>query len=220
MGEGSTDRFATRIRLMSIWHVVGSVACFAGLLLASRGGDDELPWMPRFALQGVFLTLTIVNVATAYGIATTKRWARSSSLVVNYLLTVVASAATLHQFNAFRALGNLGDGLYKAFVPFLFVLLGLIVVLVALQLLADRPTAPTLLRVEAGGVDHRGARRRVVRGRRRPDRDARQGRGGPDPTADARMPRRHDLRSARVQGDVVACAQPGTSGRRVRPRRR
>lgn len=147
----AADRFGARIRLLSIWHVIGSVACFVGLLLASRGGDDELPWMPRYALQGVFLALTIVNVATAYGIARTKRWARSASLVVNYLLTVVASAATLHQFNAFRSLGNLGDGLYKAFVPFLFGLLGLIVVLVALQLLADRPTAANLLRLKQAG---------------------------------------------------------------------
>ncbi len=142
---------AARYRLISIWHVAGAVACFVGLLLASRGGANELPWMPRYALQGFFFAATIVNVAAAYGIATTKQWARSASLVVNYLLTVVAGAATLHQLNAFRALGNLGDGLFKAFLPFLFVLAGLIVVLVALQLLAERPTAPTLLRLKQIG---------------------------------------------------------------------
>jgi ABC-type sugar transport system permease subunit len=147
----TTDSFGSRVRLLSLWHVAGAVACFVGLLLASRGGDDELPWMPRAALQGFFFVATIGNVASAYGIFTTKRWARSASLVVNYLLTVVAGAATLHQLNAFRAIGNLGDGLYKAFVPFLFVLAGLIVVLVALQLLAERPTAPTLLRLKQIG---------------------------------------------------------------------
>jgi ABC-type sugar transport system permease subunit len=149
--EPNTDAFGARIRLLAIWHGIGAVACFVGLLLASRSGDDELTWMPRYALQGFFFVATIVNIAAAYGIATTKRWSRSASLVVNYLLTVVAGAATLHQFNAFRALGDLGEGLYKAFVPFLVVLLGLIVVLVALQLLADRPTAPTLLRTKQVG---------------------------------------------------------------------
>lgn len=151
MPAPAADTFGSRIRLLSIWHIIGAVACFVGLLLASRGGQNELPWMPRFALQAFFLTASIVNLGAAYGVATTKQWARSASLVVNYLLTVVAGAATLHRFNAFRALGDLGDGLYKAFVPFLFVLLGLIVVLVALQLLADRPTAPKLLRTKQIG---------------------------------------------------------------------
>jgi ABC-type sugar transport system permease subunit/uncharacterized membrane protein len=152
MGELSADdAFAARIRLLSAWHVIGAAACFVGLLLASRSGDDQLPWMPRYALQGFFFMATIVNVAAGYGIATTRQWARPASLVVNYLLVVVAGAATLHQFNAFRALGDLGEGLYKGFVAFLFVLLGLIVVLVALQLLAERPTAPRLLRMKQVG---------------------------------------------------------------------
>ena len=147
----TAESFAALARIITIWHVVGSAASLIGLLLASRGGDDQLPWMPRYALQGFFLLATLVNVAAAYGILTKKQWARSASLVVNYLLAVVGGVATLHQINAFRALGNLGDGLYKAFVPFLFVLLGLIVVLVALQLLADRPTASTLLRLKTVG---------------------------------------------------------------------
>ena len=147
----TAESFAALARILTIWHVVGSAASLIGLLLASRGGDDQLPWMPRYALQGFFLLATLVNVAAAYGILTKKQWARSASLVVNYLLAVVGGVATLHQINAFRALGNLGDGLYKAFVPFLFVLLGLIVVLVALQLLADRPTASTLLRLKTVG---------------------------------------------------------------------
>jgi ABC-type sugar transport system permease subunit len=147
----TAETFAPQARIVAIWHAVGVAACVIGLLLASRDGDDQLPWMPRYALQTFFLLATLVNVAAAYGIVTKKQWARSASLVVNYLLAVVAGVATLHQLNAFRALGYLGDGLYKAFVPFLFMLVGLIVVLVALQLLADRPTATSLSRLKMGG---------------------------------------------------------------------
>jgi ABC-type sugar transport system permease subunit len=134
--------FAARARLLAAWHLVGAAASAVGMLLASRGGDQELPWMPRYALQGFFVAAFAVNLAAAFGIWTTARWARPASLVVNYLLTVVAGAATLHQFNAFRAIGDLGEGLFKAFVPFLVVCAGLLAVLVAGQLAADAPTAP------------------------------------------------------------------------------
>ena len=56
----------------------------------------------------------VANLAAAAGIRTTARWARPVSLVVNYLLTVVGAAVTLHRLDAFRALGDLGDGLYQA----------------------------------------------------------------------------------------------------------
>lgn len=140
--EPPAEAFVPKAKLIAFWHVVGAVACAIGMLLASRGGDDQLPWMPRYALQGFFVFAFAVNAAAAYGCWTSARWARPASLVVNYLLTVVAGAATLHLFNAFRAIGDLGDGLFKAKVPFLVVVLGLLVVLVAGQLLANDPTAP------------------------------------------------------------------------------
>jgi ABC-type sugar transport system permease subunit len=140
--EPPAEAFVPKAKLIAGWHVLGAAACVIGVLLASRGGDDELPWMPRYALQGFFVLAFVVNVAAAYGTWTAARWARPASLVVNYLLTVVAGAATLHLFNAFRAVGDLGDGLFKAKVPFLVVVVGLLVVLVAGQLLANDPTAP------------------------------------------------------------------------------
>ncbi len=147
------EAFRRTATLLSIWHVIGAAASVVGMLLASRGGDQELPWMPRYALQGFFVFAFAVNLAAAYGIRTTARWARPASLVVNYLLAVVAGSTTLHQFNAFRALGDLGEGLFKAFVPFLVICVGLIAVLVAGQLAADDPTAPvprTLRRIGLG----------------------------------------------------------------------
>ena len=72
-----------------------------GILLARRGGADELPWMPRFALQGFFSFAFVGNVASAYGVSARTRWARPTSLAVNYLVTLIAASTTLHLFNAY-----------------------------------------------------------------------------------------------------------------------
>ncbi|MEO6651857.1 MAG: sugar ABC transporter permease [Ilumatobacteraceae bacterium] len=136
------------IRVLAVWHVVGALACAAGVMLARRGGEAELPWMPKYALLGFFSAALVANVASAYGVSARTRWARPTSLAVNYLVAVVGATTTLHLFDAYRSIGSLGDGLYKAFLPFLVVCVGMIWVLVAGQLLANRPTAsgPLLLR--------------------------------------------------------------------------
>ncbi|MEL6894127.1 MAG: sugar ABC transporter permease [Actinomycetota bacterium] len=142
-----------RLRLLAVWHVVGAAAGAIGVLIARRGGDDELPWMPRYALLAFFSFCFVAHLASAYGVVNRARWARPLSLAVNYLLTLVGASASLHLFNAYRAIGDLGEGLYKAFVPFLVVCVGLLWVLVGKQLLADRPTAvgPNRLR-QAGWI--------------------------------------------------------------------
>ena len=96
-----------QLKLLSLWHLVGAAVSVVGILLARRGGDIELPWMPRYALQGFFSFAFVAHMASAYGIGARARWVRPLSLAVNYLLTLVAAAATLHLFNAFRALGDL-----------------------------------------------------------------------------------------------------------------
>jgi len=156
--DGEDDSLAQdlagRLRLTIVWHLVGAIACVIGVLLASRGGDTQLPWMPRFALQIMFTLGFAGNIVSGFGIRTRSRWARPTSLAVNYLLTVVAVSITLHLFNAYRGLGHLGEGLYKAFVPFLVGCVGLLWVLVAGQLLAKRPTAqgPDQLRKAGWGL--------------------------------------------------------------------
>jgi ABC-type sugar transport system permease subunit len=145
---------ASSLKLLSIWHLVGAAASVIGILLARRGGADELPWMPRYALQGFFSFAFVGNVASAYGVSARTRWARPTSLAVNYLVTLIAASATLHLFNAYRAIGDLGEGLYKAFIPFLVICVGLLWVLIAGQLLANHPTAvgPNNLRKAGWGL--------------------------------------------------------------------
>jgi ABC-type sugar transport system permease subunit len=129
-------------RLIIIWHLLGVGASLVGLLLASRTGDDALPPTIRWFLLVFFVATFVGHAAAAAGIAGTQRWARSVSLVVDYLTFVVLASATLHQFDAFRAFGDLGQGLYDAFIPFLVMTVGLLWVLIAAQLKAKAPTAP------------------------------------------------------------------------------
>ena len=140
-----------KLKLLSLWHLVGAAVSVMGILLARRSGDIELPWMPRFALQGFFSFAFVAHMASAYGVGARTRWARPLSLAVNYLLTLVAASATLHLFNAFRALGDFGEGLYKAFLPFVVICVGLLWVLLSGQMLAHRPTAAGPLRLRQAG---------------------------------------------------------------------
>jgi ABC-type sugar transport system permease subunit len=148
------DGLGRKLRVLSLWHLAGAAVSVVGILLARRSGDIELPWMPRYALQGFFSVAFVAHMACAYGVAARTRWVRPLSLAVNYLLTLVAGSATLHLFNAYRALGDLGEGLYKAFLPFVVVCVGLLWVLVSGQLLASRPTAlgPQRLRQAGWGL--------------------------------------------------------------------
>ncbi|WP_394936212.1 carbohydrate ABC transporter permease [uncultured Ilumatobacter sp.] len=140
-----------KLKLLSLWHLVGAAVSVMGILLARRSGDIELPWMPRYALQGFFSFAFVAHMASAYGVGARTRWARPLSLAVNYLLTLVAASATLHLFNAYQALGDFGEGLYKAFLPFVVICVGLLWVLLSGQMLAHRPTAVGPLRLRQAG---------------------------------------------------------------------
>ena len=68
------------IRLLAVWHAVGVVAGFVGLLLASRSGDDELPWMPRYVAAGLLRRRRArATPRGRLGIRTTTRWSRPAS---------------------------------------------------------------------------------------------------------------------------------------------
>jgi len=138
-------------RLIVVWHLLGVAVSLVGVLLARRGGEDELPPTMKWLLLVFFISAFIGHAVAAAGIAGTQRWARTVSLLVSYLMFVVLAASALHQLNAFRAIGDLGEGLYKAFVPFLVVGVGLIWVLVAAQLRAKAPTAPGPRRLRIAG---------------------------------------------------------------------
>jgi len=141
------------LTLVTLWHILGVVAGAAMMLLARRGGDQELPGTIGVALQLFAIAAFATHAYAAYGIRTRRHHARSASLVINYLTFVVAAVAVLHQFGAFRAIGSLGEGLNKAFVPFLVAAIGLVWILVAGQISTSRPAAksPPVLR-RAGRV--------------------------------------------------------------------
>jgi ABC-type sugar transport system permease subunit len=130
--------------LMIAWHLVGAGAAVVMFLLASRGGDDELPGTMSIFLRIFALASFVAHAYAAFGIAKRQRGARVVSLVVSYLVFVVATVAVLHQLGAFTAIGKLGEGLSKAFVPFLVVAIGLIWVLVAGQIATSRPGSPAI----------------------------------------------------------------------------
>jgi ABC-type sugar transport system permease subunit len=145
---------ATGIRMVALWHLFGVAAGVTSMLLASRTGDDELPAAIKMLMQVFSIVVTVAHVVAAYGIFRGMRRARTVSLVTNYLLFVVAGSALLHQVGAFTAIGKFGTGLNKAFLPFLVIVVGLLWVLVASQLLSNRPLAagPTALRKAGWGL--------------------------------------------------------------------
>lgn len=155
-GRGGIDDrgLGVSVRVITLWHLVGTLACAGGFLLAGRDGADQLPWMPRYGLLGFFGAAFVANIAAAYGITAKARWARPVSLAVNYLTTVIAGVILLHLFNVYRSIGFLGEGLYKGFIPFLVICVGLIWVLLAGQFLAKDPSnrPADLLRRAGWGV--------------------------------------------------------------------
>lgn len=130
-----------RLRIVGAWHLVCLFACLVGFALASRSGDDELPIAISVLLRCFFALALVANLYAAIGVTRTWRRARTVSLVVDYLVFVVAAAAALHQFGFFTGIGDLGEGFNKAFVPFLVGAVGVAWILVARQMLASRPTA-------------------------------------------------------------------------------
>jgi ABC-type sugar transport system permease subunit len=139
------------LKLIVLWHVAGTIASVVMLLLASRSGNEELP-----ATIGVFLRVFaiasfVANAASAFGVARRLSWGRTTSLVTNYLVFVVAIVAVVHQFGGFTAIGSLGEGLSKAVIPFVVVSVGLLWVLVAGQIATNRPTAPGPRRLRRSG---------------------------------------------------------------------
>ncbi len=160
--------------------------------------------MPRYALQGFFFAATIVNVAAAYGIATHQ--AVGALGIARRQLPPDRRRRRRDAAPAQRLSGARQPGRRAVQgIPAVPVRAGgLIVVLVALQLLAERPTAPHAAAPasrSAGSsppppacgssimADPTGM---LVEDRRQPD-----------PAAHARLPRGHHRRRARLQGDVV-----------------
>ena len=147
-GRRPARSFDRGLKLVVLWHVAGVAASLIMMLLASRSGDEELPATIGVFLRVFAIATLVAHAASAVGVAQRRPWGRTVSLVVNYLTFVVAIVAVVHQFGGFTAIGSLGEGLSKAVVPFLVVAVGLLWVLIAGQIAANRPAAagPKLLR--------------------------------------------------------------------------
>ncbi len=130
------------LQLIVAWHIAGAVSALAMMVLASRSGDQELPATIGVFLRVFAIATFVAHAAAAYGVHQRRRWGRTVSLVVSYLAFVVTIVAFVHQLGGFTAIGKLGEGLSKAFIPFLVVAVGLLWVLVAGQIATNRPTAP------------------------------------------------------------------------------
>ena len=140
---GPVDQRRNRgLGLVVAWHVAGAAASIGMMLLASRRGDNELPGAIGVFLRVFAATSFAAHAAAAFGVAQRRSWGRTVSLVVSYLVFVVAVVAVVHQLGGFTAVGALGEGLSKAVVPFVVVAVGLLWVLVAGQIAASRPVAP------------------------------------------------------------------------------
>jgi hypothetical protein len=141
--RSSVDRGRNRgLALVVAWHVAGAVASVAMMLLASRRGDNELPGAIGVFLRVFAAASFAAHAGAAFGVTQRRSWGRTVSLVVSYLVFVVAVVAVIHQLGGFTAIGALGEGLSKAVVPFVVVAVGLLWVLVAGQIGASRPAAP------------------------------------------------------------------------------
>jgi len=171
------------LRLVALWHVVGIAAAFVALVATlNPAGNEGLPGAIRFLLLGVHALAVLGHAYSAVGVRNRWRRARTISLLTNYLLLVVSASAALHQLDAFRAIGALGQGFNKGFVPFLVVLVGVIWTAVArnLRLRAPESPAPPVLHtagrviIAAGAVwfviaaDPIGLLERIVDGLSRP----------------------------------------------------
>ncbi len=138
----SVRRLDRGLQLIVLWHVAGAVAAVVMMLLASRSGDAELPATIGIFLRVFAIATFVAHAAAAFGVSQRRRWGRTVSLVVTYLTFVVAVVAVVHQLGGFTAIGSLGEGLSKAVVPFVVIAVGLLWVLIAGQIAADKPTAP------------------------------------------------------------------------------
>jgi ABC-type sugar transport system permease subunit len=145
------DTLRRGLALVTAWHVLGALSALVMLVLARRTGDQELPPTISIFLQAFAVSTFAAHAYAVSGVRAARRRSRSVSLVVNYLTFVVTTVAFLHQLDAFRAIGDLGQGLNKAFVPFLVVGVGLLWVLLAGQMAVSRPTAPGPRRLRQAG---------------------------------------------------------------------
>ncbi|MGB3735403.1 MAG: sugar ABC transporter permease [Ilumatobacter sp.] len=127
-------------RSVVVWHIVAAAASALALFATlNPGSDDGLPGAIKLLLLVVNGLAVLGHAYAAIGIRSVWRRARTVSLLTNYIVFVVAVSAVLHQFGFFLGIGAFGEGLNKAFIPFLVVLVGVIWIAFARTMLEKAP---------------------------------------------------------------------------------
>ena len=135
--------------LATAWHIAGVVLAALGLLATFNPDGEQLPTTVFVVVVAVHIGAVLGNLYAAATLRSGRPSARTVSLVTNYLVFVVATSAALHQFGAFTAIDDFGDGFNKAFVPFLAMVVGICWFLVADNMAKKAPAAggPPVLRI-------------------------------------------------------------------------
>ena len=167
---GRLTRFEYRVslelgqRLVVIWHVIAAAASILALFaILNPSGDEGLPGAIKLLLLVVNGLAIFGHAYSAVGIRNVWRHARTVSLITNYLMFVVAAAAALHQFGFFLGIGAFGEGLNKAFVPFMIVLVGVLWIAFARTMIERAPRSVSPLSGCATRSRPGGGRRDLVR---------------------------------------------------------
>lgn len=107
---GPRDVPVTRgLAVVQVWHVAGAVCALVGFL-AAVSPSGGLPGSVRAVLTGFWVAALVGHLVAAFGLRRRARWARTVSVVVNYLVFVVAVVALLHRLGVFTGLNAFADG--------------------------------------------------------------------------------------------------------------
>lgn len=107
------------ITLARLWHAVGIPATAFGLVATLNPSGEQLPTTVFVVVIGVHIAALLGHTYAALMLGSRRHTARTVSLVTNYLVFVVAAAATLHQLGAYTAINDLGTGFNKGFLAFI-----------------------------------------------------------------------------------------------------
>ncbi|MFN3257527.1 MAG: carbohydrate ABC transporter permease [Ilumatobacter sp.] len=144
---------ATGQRLVVGWHLVAVLAALLALFatLDPSSDDDGLPGAIKLLVLVLNGLAVFGHAYSAFGVRRVVRRARTVSLITNYLFFVLAAAAALHQFGFFLGIGSFGEGLNKAFLPFLVVLVGVLWIAFARTMIERAPTSLAAVRLRLAG---------------------------------------------------------------------
>lgn len=104
---------ARSLRLLSLWHIAGVVACAVALWAVLSPSGQDLPFVIRTTLLVFFLAAAAMHAVAAVGVPRVRRSARTLSLAVNYLVAVVTVTAVVNILGVFQGFSDFAGGFAK-----------------------------------------------------------------------------------------------------------